>query len=266
MRRNSITLIATFLFAIWGSASAYGQSLSNIGARHWKTANTLWDMATSLDQKEMAIAEYEKVKESDPNYSDTYFKLGTIYFDLAKEYKTDRYFEQAKGNYLKYKSLCPQDSEKIDDELYMIESVRQLTQKSNTRGDKKAFVGVWVNKSRPEFSYIFRIKENGDSYDVSVSTSEERVLDTSDIIFDGESLSFTVRDIDRMGSPHTISWNENGRRVEVVCDLEEDVDSWELTYNNGQVTAKNNWINKYSLHGNVIRRRSGSFTWTLSRR
>ena len=265
MHRKSITLIASLLFVFLGITSVYGQSLSNLGSRHWKTANTLWDMATSLDQKEMAIAEYEKVKESDPDYSDTYFKLGSIYFDLAKEYKTDRYFEQAKQNYLKYKSLCPQDSEKIDDELYLIESVRQMSQKSNSQNNKKTFVGVWVRTGSP-YTYIFRIKENGDSYDVSVSTSEERVLDTSDIIYDGESLSFTVRDVDYMGSPRRISWYENDRHVEVVCDIEEDVDSWKLTFINGQVTATNNWIHKFSLNGQVQRRRTGSYTWTLTRR
>lgn len=263
---RSSTLITFLLFVFGCMTLTYGQSLSNIGARHWKTANTLYSMAASLEQKEMAIAEYERVKESDPNYSETYFKLGTIYFELAKEYKVDEYFEHAKENYLKYKSLNPQDSDKIDDEIYLIESVKQMTQKSSSRDETNTFVGVWINKSFPRISYIFRIKKNGDSYDVSVSTAEERVLDTSDVIFDGETLCFTVRDVDHKGSPHTISWEENGRIVEVVCDVEEDVDFWKLSYANGNLSATNEWINKYSLNGKVKRRRHGSFTWILSRR
>lgn len=156
---RSSTLIAFLLFVFGCMTMTYGQSLSSIGARHLKTANTLWDMAASLEQKEMAITEYEKVKESDPNYSDTYFKLGAIYFDLAKEYKVDGYFEQAKENYLKYKSLNPQNSDKIDDEIYLIETAKQMIQKSKSRDETNTFVGVWINKSFPRISYIFRIKK-----------------------------------------------------------------------------------------------------------
>ena len=243
------------------------QRLTGIGARHWKTANTLWEMATTLEQKEMAVFEYEKVKESDPNYVETYKKLGGIFFELAKEFGEDKFYEQAKRNYNEYKSRCPQESVLIDDEIYIIESVRRLTQKQNAEVKKNSFVGVWVNRDFPSVSYIFRIKADGESYDVKVSTADERVLATLDVIYDGETLSFTVKDVDRMGTPHEISWGEgNGRVARVTCDLEEDYDYWKLKFKNGQLTANAECLSLYYYRGRVERRRSYNLTWVLSKR
>lgn len=265
MNRFFHHIISIVLFFFCWSFFAQGQDLSSIGSRHWRTANTLWDMATSLEQKEMAILEYEKVKESDPQFPDTYNRLGSIYFELAKEYQKDVYFERAKHNYIEYKAICPQDSNQIDDELYLIESVQRMSRKSSLQDNKQAFVGVWVNKDSP-FSLIFRIKEEGNDYAVSVSTPEEQALETKDVIFDGETLSFTVRYVDRMSSPHTLSWREDNRSVEVICDLEEGVDFWKLSYDNGHISATNEWHITYSLNGQHQRTRYGRQSCVLSRR
>ena len=97
---------------------------------------------------------------------------------------------------------------------------------------------------------------------MTVSTAEEQVLETGDIIFDGETLSFTVRYVVRMSSPHTLSWGD----AEIVCDLEEGVDFWKLSYDNGQISATNEWNVSYSFYGQHKRTRYGRQSCVLTRR
>lgn len=259
-------LIAITYFIIGTVSFAQSLTLSTSGSRHWRTANTLLEMASSLEQKEMAISEFELVKESDPKYPDTYYKLGSIYFELAKEFGKEKYFELAKRNYYELKSIYPQDSDKIDDEIYLIESVHKLSQKNITQNSKSSFVGVWVNKDFPRGSYIFRIKAYGDSYDVKVSTADERVLETMDVIYDGETLSFTVKDVDRMGTPTRVSWGGEHGKEEVVCDLEEEFDYWKLMCNGEQLSAHCDHRGLYYLNGDVKKRRNYTRSWVLVQR
>lgn len=265
MQTKRIIITLAILLSIVPILMAQEPSLSNLGARHWKTANTLWGMASTLEQKKMAIAEYEKIKESDPRYPETFYKLGTLYFELAKEFKIDEYFELAKENYLGYKSLAPLQSEKIDDEIYLIESVRRLTQ-SNKAENNRNFAGVWVSRDYRAFSYIFRIKADGDSYEVKVSTADERVLETLDVTYDGEILSFTIKDVDRHGSPREISWGSDNGIIRVVCDVEEEIDFWKLSFNDGVLEAHCDHLGLYYLNGSVQRRRNFTRSWILVRR
>ena len=126
------------LSAITISVGAQNDALSTIGRRHWKTATTLLEMASSPEQMEVVISEFELVKQSDPTYPDTYLKLGKLFFELGKKTGSEQYYERARQNYSQYKKLCPQNSEEVDDELYLIDSVQKMFQKSSSQDEKKS--------------------------------------------------------------------------------------------------------------------------------
>ena len=245
------------------SYSSLAQDLSTLtdsGYGHWMAATRLSETATSIDDYILVASEYEKAIQSDSSFIDAYMRLVHLYEKIGAE-RGDVYLSKAENYLKKYEILNAGDTRNIESEKAYI---RALLAKSSSEPGR--FVGVWVDRKYPRASYIFRIKQEGNTFDVKVSTAEERELETTNIIFDGEILSFTVKDIDNPGYRKRSSWRESGRDVEVLWDYEESFDFWKLSFINGELTAVSEWINKYYLNGIIQRRRYGELEWILKKR
>lgn len=251
-------LVVFFLLAFGLLLCAQEQTaLSDAGARSWKAAMTLLDMAKTADDLEGPIREFEKVTKSDPNYADTYFNLGKLYTKVGKE-EGDEAFNKALENFKRYLSLRPHERQQIEDELYVVESIRKSTAPYRIEKNKKKFIGTWKDTEYPDVKYIIRITENGDSFNVQVSTSNERLLKTYDVRYDGTTLSFWTRDSD------DYYWHHQRHEIstkhwKVTCDEEVDYDSWKLTLQGNNINVSHNWTEYYYLDGKTVDSRSGSY-------
>lgn len=246
------------LLALMASFSIYAQnvsSLSDEGERHYKAANALLEVSSSLEELKSVIVELEKVIVTDPNFADAYFDLGKLCSKVGKE-EGDEYFDKARGYFNKYMSFRPEEKKEVEDELYIVETLRNSTKAYRLKKDMKKFVGTWRSEEFPKGWYIFRIEEVGESLAVRVFTSKERELDTYDVGVDGTTLSCTVKDVDSWSSRHEVTTGG----VTVVCDKEVDLDHWQLSLDEDKITAKNSWEYVFYLNGRQVHKTTGGYT------
>ena len=122
--------------------------LSESGARSWKAAVALLDMAKSTDDLDGPIKEFEKVTVSDPNFPDTYFNLGKLYTRYGKE-KGPKYLDKARSFYENYIRLRPDDRKNAEDEISVLDALREsalnaLPPKEKAEWCFSQFQGTWV--------------------------------------------------------------------------------------------------------------------------
>ena len=257
-------VVVFLLFAT--TMTFYGQNNSNLsaeGARHWKAATALLEVSSTPEELSYVISEFENVANSDPSYADTYYNLGKLYTKLGKE-NGDAFFNKAKENFRKYLSLRPEERQQIEDELYIVDSIRKSTESYRKEKNKKSFLGTWKDAEYPNVAYIVRITEAGDSFDVQVSTSEERLLNTYDISFDGTYLSFTVRDSDDYYWHHQIHEISNSNWT-VRCDEEVEYDHWQVKIEDNKMYVTNNVESYYYLNGKTVKSRRDKYTWIYAK-
>lgn len=112
--------------------------LSGEGRGHFKAAMVLFEMASSTSDYEQVAAEFEKVVASDPDYADTYINLCKIYGRIGVQ-KGDTYFTKAEEYLETYHRLQPDDSEVYQDELIILEALKDKYKKDLFDD----FVGIW---------------------------------------------------------------------------------------------------------------------------
>lgn len=112
--------------------------LSGEGRGHFKAAMVLFEMASSTSDYEQVAAEFEKVVASDPDYADTYINLCKIYGRIGVQ-KGDTYFTKAEEYLETYHRLQPDDSEAYQDELIILEALKDKYKKDLFDD----FVGIW---------------------------------------------------------------------------------------------------------------------------
>ena len=234
-------------------------SLSDDGERHYKAAKALLEVSSSLGDLKSVIEELEKVIVTDPNFADAYFDLGKLCSKVGKE-EGDEYFDKARDYYYKYLSFRPEEKKDVEDELYIVETLRNSTKAYRLKKDMKKFVGTW-RIVEYAWWYIFRIEEAGESLAVRVFTGEERELDTYDVRFNGTTLSFTVKDVYSWPSKHEVTIG--GKTV--VCDKEVDFDHWQLSLDEEKMTAKNNLEYVFYLNGRQVHTETGEYTRTYAK-
>ncbi len=148
-------IAATFL--------SQAQQLSKSGAAHLRAAETLLEMASSINDKLLVAEEYEKVTQSDPSYADVYLKLGKLYAALTPELGKE-YYDKAKQNYQTYLRLRPAEKDEIDAELVVLDA---LLRKYNSGPSR--LVGCWGFSGYNGFQPYFNIKMQGNDYIVEVT-------------------------------------------------------------------------------------------------
>lgn len=197
MSNRFLSLLLTFLVPYSTLFAQEHLDLSESGQRHWKAATALLEIASTPDELSKVIAEFELVTISDSTYADTYYNLGKLYTKLGKEWG-DECFDKALDYFKKYLSLRPNENKLIEDELYIVETIRKATETYRTEKNKLNLIGTWKDELYPNLFYVISISDYEYPFKVQVSRSE-RFLETYGASYDGEVLSFTVKDINYKG-------------------------------------------------------------------
>lgn len=207
--------------------SQESKTLSANGQRHYKAAMTLFDMASNAEDYKTVAGEFEQVIATDPNYADTYFNLGKIYTKLGKEFG-EPYFKKAKEAFVKYKSLRPEESSVIDDELYAVELVDKSSVKYRTEKNLESLIGTW----KGTFYYTLQISQKSDNLQVELLVNGRKSIATN-VKFDGINLTFQAIDNDddygEDGWDSCDKWS--GR-----CNFSSDRMQWKCTLNNNSMS------------------------------
>lgn len=246
MGNKLIYLLLTFILPYSTLFAQEHPELSESGQRHWKAATVLLEIASTPDELSNVIAEFELVTMSDSTYADTYYNLGKLYTKLGKEWG-DECFDSAKKCFNKYLSLRPDEAKLIEDEIYIVETIRKSTEIYRKEKNKLNLIGTWKDELYPGLLYVIRINESEYPFKVQVSTgNDERFLYTYGASYDGETLSFTVRDI-TYGRNSTSFDGKNINYNKII-----DYDYWKVTIVNNKMHAT--WVNKcdYYLNNYII--------------
>lgn len=139
----------------------YAQELSDAGRGHWKAAQYLEELASSLDDWDLVAAELEKVTESDPDFPDTYLKLCKIYRQLALE-RGNKYLDKARSAMERYLAAKPDDITTYDDEMILLEALQGKI-KLNILD---SYMGTW------DFGDYLTIYRAGDTMNATFSDDE----------------------------------------------------------------------------------------------
>ena len=145
--RRIVFFILSFLLVPLSSWAQKPLGLSEEGARSWKTAMDLLDMADSADDLMGPIKEFEKVTVSDPAFADAYFNLGKLYTRYGKK-KGPQFLDKAREYFLTYIRLRPDDKKAAEDELYLLNAVREsainsLSPEEKAKWGFSQFEGTW---------------------------------------------------------------------------------------------------------------------------
>lgn len=164
--KKAVVILLCMLFSLALHAQN-SITLSNEGRKNWKAANALLEVASSTDELIYVIQQFEMVTKSDPDYADTYYNLGKLYAKVGNE-KGESYFDKAQSYYEKYKSLHPEDSELINDEIYVLNVLKEKYINGPHR-----FEGKWGY----EYSKVWfiDIKYDGSAYQLTFQTPPESI-------------------------------------------------------------------------------------------
>jgi tetratricopeptide (TPR) repeat protein len=145
-----VILLVVMPMAALGQCEA---NLSKKGLAHWKVAETLTNMASSIDDYEQIVCEYEQIIHTDPNYAPVYMKLGKLYTQIGNKKGLDA-FNKAESNYLEFKALCPDSTDVVDIELAILDALRRKYENGPNRFD-----GVWGEKSTINLDRFYPVVE-----------------------------------------------------------------------------------------------------------
>lgn len=192
MGNKLIYLLLTFILPYSTFFDQEHPELSESGQRHWKAATALLEIASTPDELSKVIAEFELVTISDSTYADTYYNLGKLYTKLGKEWG-DECFDSAKKCFNKYLSLRPDEAKLIEDEIYIVESIRSATKQYRYKRNKEAIVGIWQDEKFPRDLVSFEIQDLGTGLKVIEYSPLNRNINQiwTDTSFDGTTLSFS---------------------------------------------------------------------------
>lgn len=238
-------LLISCLFSLCAIAQV-NTELSDAGKRHYKAAMTLFDMASTIEDYKAVAKEFELVAETDPNYADTYFNLGKIYTKLGKEHG-EPYFKKAKDAFNKYKELRPAEANTADDEIYAIDLVEKTSAKSRAEKKKAAFVGTWKGDKVTDF--ILKISEVEGVLKAFVTICDGRALETYGEKFDGNILTFQVRDTD-LGDGQIYRVECQGWSGD--CDFETNIYNWRCELKDDKLKIFYDWRSNHSLRGRYV--------------
>ena len=192
--------------------------LSEAGARSWKAAMTLLDMAKTVDELEGTIREFEKVTKSDPNYADTYFNLGKLYTRYGKE-KGPQYFDMAHEYFSTYIRLRPDDKKAAEDEIYIMNAIKENSVSQWPLAQKAKyyfapFEGLWEGDgAKIQISYVSTCPEDFVKYrfeyvecritSYNGNSIEDEIWDSStDAVRSPARLQYNPDNIDSVPSIH----------------------------------------------------------------
>ena len=101
------------------------QGLSEEGYKHWVKAITLMENIQSESDYLVVREEFIKVTETDPNYADTYYNLGSLCAKMGELGGGIPMFDAAKTYYDKYLELRPSERAEIIKEQVKLEVKRE---------------------------------------------------------------------------------------------------------------------------------------------
>lgn len=142
----------------FANAQEPATTLSKNGSAHWRAAQVLSDMASSTDDYEQVIIEFEKVIESDPGYAPVYMKLGHLYAQLGNT-KGEDAFDKARSYFRMCKNICEDSADVADAEIVIVDALSRKYANGPNR-----FVGTWGTWWDGEFSPDVEITYDGNGY------------------------------------------------------------------------------------------------------
>ena len=252
-------IIAAFIWLSFCLPSR-AQNISVEGKGHFIAAQRLFEMAASVDDYILIAEEFESVTKTDPSFAKTYINLCLVYSRIGAE-QGEPYFSKAETALEKYKELAPEDNSGYTEEAISLKAMRKKYESSQQSDYKTEFVGTWRFENNPRYYYVIRIRESGESLDVHFYSRDDEELDTYDVSFDGSALCCTVKESDSKEWHFKRHETTAGDR-QLVCNEEVDIIHWNLTLNEGKMTAAQKWESLYYLDGQKIHSREGQGTLT----
>ena len=193
MKRIGVCFFALFLFVQAGSWCQCNTTLSKSGNAHLKAAQTLARMASSTEDQEQVIIEYEKVLQSDPSYVPACMAIGRLYTEIGNQ-QGEYAFDKAEFYFNKCKQLCTDSADAADIELAVLDALRRKYANGPNR-----FAGIWgywsdyTGKFYPYVEIIvsgtsisFRIISDGEMRENIVEKKESptEIVFTHEVVFD----------------------------------------------------------------------------------
>lgn len=130
----------------------------------------------------------------------------------------------------------------------------------------KDYIGDWVQPESPR-SRIFRIRNNGDSFHVEVSNYVEEPLETKNVFFDGDSLSFTVKIYDtNPGWKRNTTYREGSSLVKVENDNQVEFYYYKLSPRHRELVGSKEWHKVFYLNGRVVGTEKWNYPISLKRK
>lgn len=136
----------------------YGQCNSNLsqkGYAHIKAAQTLTEMASSINDWKDVAFEYEQVLATDPDYAPVYMTLGDLYTKIGNEEGSNA-FRKAKYYYNGCKTACADSSDAVEIKLTILNALERKYDNGPNR-----FAGSWGTYSGSKY---VDISYDGNSY------------------------------------------------------------------------------------------------------
>ena len=193
----------------------YAQELSDAGRGHWKAAQYLEELASSLDDWDLVAAELEKVTESDPDFPDTYLKLCKIYRQLALE-RGNKYLDKARSAMERYHAAKPDDITTYNDEMILLEALEGKIKLNII----DSYVGTW------DWSDL-TIYRAGDVLDATIPSEDIYFVDLEQV--DDFLYLYIYISVDGKGNVEIKSYN--GYRY----TEERDLDTFRIWNENGNI-------------------------------
>lgn len=165
-------------------------TLSKNGAAHWRAAQVLLDMASSTDDYQQVIIEFEKVTESDPGYAPVYMKLGHLYAQLGNT-KGEEAFDKARYYFRMCKNICEDSADVVDAEIVIVDALSRKYAHGPNR-----FVGTWGSiKYDGSFLPYVDIEYDGKEYIFKLYThTGEKIVESHMLGNKIEYVTETVKD------------------------------------------------------------------------
>lgn len=217
------------------------QELSSKGRAHFKAAMALFEVASSIEDYKQVAQEFEMVTKSDPNYPDTYINLCKIYGRIGTE-EGNTYFSKAQEALSKYHTLVPNDMDTYDDEMVILNSLKEKYQRSFAR-----YTGKWKYNSIHSKTWLVDIQYSMGEY--SITINEDKYYN-----------SYKINKIDKY-TFEIIYYRKEYKKEKYAGDCDSDADSgypkhgeyyydYEESEWYDRITLKNNaphyW--RYKLH------------------
>lgn len=208
MKRIGVYFFALFLFIQTGSWCQCNTTLSKSGNAHLKAAQTLARMASSTEDQEQVIVEYEKVLQSDPSYAPACMALGRLYTEMGNQQGKDA-FDMAEYYFNKCKQACMDSADAVDVELAVLDALRRKYANGPNR-----FAGIWGywGDYTGEFYPCVEIKVSGKNLSFRIIGDEkivEKKESPTEIVFTYEVVFDKQPELRKKGLSHYYNDRDN---------------------------------------------------------